>query len=154
MRGMLDSGATQCVQEGARLVPVILPRLLEGRYRLEKRLGRGGMGTVYAAKDTALERGVAVKVIREDLVGSAEAAERFRQEGRVAASFAHPNVVTIYDFGVADGRRAFLVMELLEGTTLREALRPQVLHAGAGALHFARRLRGSGGSPSPPASPS
>jgi len=120
-----DSGATQCVKEGARLVPVVLPRLLEGRYRLKQRLGRGGMGTVYAAADTALERGVAVKVIREDLVGSAEAAERFRQEGRVAASFAHPNVVTIYDFGVAAGSRAFLVMELLEGATLREALRPQ-----------------------------
>jgi hypothetical protein len=133
-----DSGATKCVQEGARLVPVILPRLLEGRYRLERRLGRGGMGTVYSAADTALERGVAVKVIREDLVGSAEAAERFRQEGRVAASFAHPNVVTIYDFGVACGTRAFLVMELLEGATLREALRPQKCFAPARVLSILR----------------
>jgi serine/threonine-protein kinase len=133
-----DNGATQCVQEGARLVPVVLPRLLEGRYRLERRLGRGGMGTVYAASDTALERGVAVKVIREDLVGSAEAAERFRQEGRVAASFAHPNVVTIHDFGVADGTRAFLVMELLEGATLREALRPQKCFAPAQVLSILR----------------
>jgi eukaryotic-like serine/threonine-protein kinase len=133
-----DSGATQCAQEGARLVPVILPRLLEKRYRLERRLSRGGMGTVYAASDTALERGVAVKVIREDLVGSAEAAERFRQEGRVAASFAHPNVVTIYDFGVADGTRAFLVMELLEGATLREALRGQKRFAPAQALSILR----------------
>ena len=133
-----DSGATQCVQEGAHLVPVILPRLLQGRYRLKQRLGRGGMGTVYAAADTALERGVAVKVIREDLVGSAEAAERFRQEGRVAASFAHPNVVTIYDFGVADGTRAFLVMELLEGATLREALRPQKCFAPAQVLSILR----------------
>ncbi len=133
-----DSGATRCVQEGARLVPVVLPRLLEGRYRLERRLGRGGMGTVYSAADTALERGVAVKVIRQDLVGSAEAAERFRQEGRVAASFAHPNVVTIYDFGVADGTRAFLVMELLEGATLREALRPQKCFAPAQVLSILR----------------
>ncbi len=133
-----DSGATQCAQEGARLVPVILPRLLEGRYRLKQRLGRGGMGTVYAAADTALERGVAVKVIREDLVSSAEAAERFRQEGRVAASFAHPNVVTIYDFGVADGNRAFLVMELLEGATLREALWPQKSFAPAQVLAILR----------------
>jgi hypothetical protein len=133
-----DSGATQCSQEGARLVPVILPRLLEGRYRLKQRLGRGGMGTVYAAADTTLERGVAVKVIREDLVGSAEAAERFRQEGRVAASFAHPNVVTIFDFGVADGNRAFLVMELLEGATLREALRRQKCFAPAQVLPILR----------------
>jgi serine/threonine-protein kinase len=117
---------------------VILPRLLEGRYRLERRLGRGGMGTVYSASDTELERRVAVKVIREDLVGSAEAAERFRQEARVAASFAHPNVVTIHDFGVADGTRAFLVMELLGGATLREALRPQKSFATAQVLSILR----------------
>jgi len=133
-----DSGATHCLRESARLVPVILPRLLEGRYRLKQRLGRGGMGTVYAAADTALERGVAVKVIREDLVGSAEAAGRFRQEGRVAASFAHPNVVTIFDFGVADGNRAFLVMELLEGATLREALRRQKCFAPEQVLSILR----------------
>lgn len=120
-----DSGLTRCTQEGARLVPVILPRLLQERYRLERRLGRGGMGTVYAASDISLERRVAVKVIRENLVGSAEAAERFRQEARAAASFAHPNVVTVYDFGVAAGTRAFLVMEILQGSTLRERLQLQ-----------------------------
>jgi len=120
-----DSDSTQCNREGARLVPVILPRLLEGRYNLERRLGRGGMGTVYCASDKLLERRVAVKVIREDLVGSSEAAERFRREARAAASFAHPNVVTVHDFGVASGTRAFLVMEMLEGLTLREKLRSQ-----------------------------
>jgi tRNA A-37 threonylcarbamoyl transferase component Bud32 len=120
-----DGGAGQCSTEGARLVPVVLPRLLDGRYRLERRLGRGGMGTVYLASDNALERRVAVKVIREDLVGNAEAAERFRREARAAASFAHPNVVTVHDFGIAAGARAFLVMELLEGGSLREELRRQ-----------------------------
>jgi tRNA A-37 threonylcarbamoyl transferase component Bud32 len=120
-----DSGSSECTKEGAHLVPVVLPRLLEKRYRLDRRLGRGGMGTVYAASDNLLERRVAVKVIREDLVGSAEAAERFRREARAAASFAHPNVVSVYDFGVASGTRAFLVMEILEGCTLRERLRPQ-----------------------------
>lgn len=120
-----DTGAGRCAQEGASLVTVRLPRLLAGRYRLERRLGRGGMGTIYEANDTALERRVAVKVIRDDLVGSADAAERFRREARAAAGFAHPNVVTVHDFGVTAEARAFLVMELLRGTTMREELQQQ-----------------------------
>jgi tRNA A-37 threonylcarbamoyl transferase component Bud32 len=117
-----DTGAPNCAQEGSSLVPVRLPRLLAGRYRLDRRRGRGGMGAVYEATDTALERRVAVKLVREDLVGSAGAAERFRKEARATASFAHPNVVTVYDFGVTAETHAFLVMELLEGGTLREEL--------------------------------
>jgi serine/threonine-protein kinase len=120
-----DTGAVSCVQEGATLATIHLPRVLGERYRLERRLGRGGMGTVYEASDTALERRIAVKVIREDLVGSAEAAERFRREARAAASFSHPNVVTVHDFGVAVKTRAYLVMELLRGATLRETLRAE-----------------------------
>jgi serine/threonine-protein kinase len=100
-----------------------LPRTLAGRYRLERRLGRGGMGTVYEATDSSLERRVAVKVIREEWVGSAEAAQRFQREARAAAGFSHPNVVTVHDYGVETGKRAFLVMELLEGVTLRDELK-------------------------------
>ena len=118
-----NSGATECTQEGASLRPVFLPRVLEARYRLERRLGRGGMGSVYQATDVELERPVAVKVVREDLVGSDETAQRFRREARVAASLSHPNIVTIYDFGVTKEARAYLVMELLEGSTIRERLR-------------------------------
>ncbi len=120
-----DTGVTHCNRDSAALVPVALPRLLEGRYRVDRRLGRGGMGTVYEAADTALERRVAVKVVRDDLVGSPEAAERFRREARAAAAFAHANVVTVHDFGLAAGNRAFLVMELLDGATLREELRKE-----------------------------
>jgi tRNA A-37 threonylcarbamoyl transferase component Bud32 len=118
-----DTGAGRCAQDLTALALKPLPRLLAERYRLDRRLGQGGMGTVYEATDTALERRVAVKLIREDLVGSAEAAERFRREARVAAGFAHPHVVTVHDFGVAESNRAFLVMELLSGISLREALR-------------------------------
>jgi serine/threonine-protein kinase len=78
------------------------------------------MGTVYKATDTSLERAVAVKLIREDLVASNEAAERFRREAKAAAAFAHPNLVTVHDFGVDSDTRVFLVMELLEGLTLRQ----------------------------------
>jgi serine/threonine-protein kinase len=99
-----------------------LPCLLAERYRLDRRLGGGGMGTVYEATDLALERRVAVKVMRDDLAGDTAAAERFRREARTAAAFSHPNVVTVHDFGVADACRAFLVMELLEGVDLRGEL--------------------------------
>ena len=118
-----NSGATTCATEGASLRPVFLPRLLEARYRLERRLGRGGMGSVYQATDVELERSVAVKVVREDLVGREETAQRFRREARTAASLSHPNIVTIHDFGVTKEARAYLVMELLEGSTIRERLR-------------------------------
>jgi tRNA A-37 threonylcarbamoyl transferase component Bud32 len=116
-----DSGTACCAREGSPLVPVRLSRVLAARYLLDRRLGHGGFGTVYAAMDTALDRHVAVKVIRDDLLMNDDVARRFQHEARMAAAFVHPNVVTVHDFGVAAGR-AFLVMELLTGTTLRDAL--------------------------------
>jgi len=121
-----DSGTYRCASDGAQLTPMPFPRMLAGRYRLEKRLGRGGMGTVYRAADTALERDVAVKMLREDLIANPEAAERFRRESRMSASVSHPNLVAIHDFGIESGRGAFLVMELLVGQNLRQ----QLLHGG------------------------
>jgi tRNA A-37 threonylcarbamoyl transferase component Bud32 len=118
-----DSGASRCAQEGVLLTPMRLPRELAGRYRLERRVGRGGMGAVYEAADTSLKRTVAVKLIRDDLLGNADAARRFEREAQAAASFTHPNVVTVHDFGIAADTRAFLVMELLRGVSLREEMR-------------------------------
>ena len=120
-----DTDVSQCAEDGARLSQVNVPRVLSDRYRLDRRLGRGGMGTVYVATDAALERRVAAKVIRDDLVGSVDAADRFRREARATAAFSHPNVVTVHDFGVDRHTRAFLVMELLEGTNLRDELTRQ-----------------------------
>jgi hypothetical protein len=117
-----DSGTSTCTGDAAPLAVVALPRILSRRYRLEQRLGRGGMGVVYGASDLSLDRGVAVKVLREELVGDRESAERFEREARIAASFSHPNVVTVFDFGVIGDSRAFLVMERLEGTTLRDEI--------------------------------
>ncbi|HVP41791.1 MAG TPA: protein kinase [Terriglobales bacterium] len=121
-----DSGISRCASDGSQLTPMPFPRTLAGRYRLAKRLGRGGMGTVYRATDTALDREVAIKMLREDLIANPEAAERFRRESRMSASVTHPNLVAIHDFGIESGRGAFLVMELLVGKTLRQ----QLLHGG------------------------
>jgi serine/threonine-protein kinase len=111
-----------CPIEGAALTPVQLSRTLAGRYRIERRRGQGGMGTVYEATDLALERLVAVKVIRVEMISSKDAMRRFRLEARAAAGFSHPNVVTVHDFGIDADTRAFLVMELLQGVTLRREL--------------------------------
>jgi serine/threonine-protein kinase len=135
-----DPGVANCTLDSTALISIGFSRRLADRYQLERRLGRGGMGTVYEATDTALERRVAAKVIREDLVGSAEAAQRFQREALATAAFAHPNVVTVHDFGVADNTRAFLVMELLSGVNLREEITQRGRLTAARALAIMRSV--------------
>jgi serine/threonine protein kinase len=91
--------------------------LLAGRYRLDRPIGTGGMGQVWAAHDSRLGRDVAIKVQQFDPAGDEVAFERFQREAQSAAGMQHPNVVTIFDSGT-DGNMAFLVMELLPGPTL------------------------------------
>ncbi len=117
-----DAGIAQCETDGERLKIFPYSRTLAQRYLLERRLGRGGMGIVYQARDIELERPVAIKVIRTEIMASAEAEDRFRREAKAAAGFSHPNVVTVHDFGVSEDNRAYLVMELLSGCSLREEL--------------------------------
>jgi eukaryotic-like serine/threonine-protein kinase len=117
-----DTGTTNCEAEGATLRLVASPRLLVERYRLDKRLGQGGMGKVYQATDVSLDRTVAVKMIREEFSTDQDALERFRRESRAVGGFSHPNIVTVHDYGLDPNRNAFLVMEFLEGQTLREEI--------------------------------
>lgn len=95
--------------------------LLNNRYRLEDRLGTGGMATVYRARDLMLERTVAIKVLRMDLSTDPEFRERFKQEARAAASLSHANIVTVHDFGL-DEDQLFIVMENVPGTDLKSLL--------------------------------
>ena len=91
--------------------------VLKDRYLLEKRLGKGGMATVYRARDLSLERTVAVKVLRSDYASDAGFRERFRQEAKAAANLAHRNIVTIHDY-VVDADHFFIVMEYVPGKDL------------------------------------
>jgi serine/threonine protein kinase len=93
----------------------------EGRYRLVRQLGVGGMGEVWEADDTVLGRRVALKVLVQELADDARATRRFVREARATAKLTHPNVTRIYDFG-RDGGLPYLVMELLEGDTLADRL--------------------------------
>ena len=95
--------------------------VLEGRYRLEERLARGGMSTVYSATDLRLHRTVAVKVMAEHLAHDPTFVDRFTREARAAAMLSHANVVSVSDQG-SDQDLVFLVMELVRGRTLRDLL--------------------------------
>ncbi len=96
-------------------------QLLDGRYRVEAQLARGGMATVYLALDTRLERRVALKVARPELASDEEFVRRFSSEARSAARLSSPHVVTVYDQG-SDGALHYLAMEYVAGRTLRELL--------------------------------
>jgi serine/threonine protein kinase len=98
---------------------------LDDKYRIERELGKGGMGTVYLATHVGTERPVAVKIIAPQFMERAEFVERFRREARAAGRLRHPNVVNVTDFGFAatkGGEVAYLVMEYLDGCTLGEIL--------------------------------
>ncbi len=97
-------------------------RVLGGRYEILKKLGEGGMGAVYKAKDIEVDRLVALKVIRPDLAANLEILQRFKQELILARQITHKNVVRIYDIGEAEGVR-FITMEYLDGRDLRSILR-------------------------------
>ncbi|MEE2672971.1 MAG: protein kinase [Myxococcota bacterium] len=105
-----------------------------GRYQIVGELGRGGMGIVYKAKDTALDRLVAYKVLPDTLQENPQALKNFLREAKSAAKLNHPNIVTVYDTGAQDGRY-YIAMEYVDGTTLKEILRRRGPIAPAGILH-------------------
>ena len=92
--------------------------ILNNRYRLEERLGSGGMAMVYRARDMTLERTVAIKILRKNLSANSEFRSRFHQEAKAAANLSHPNIVTVHDFGFY-ASQLFIVMEYVPGTDLK-----------------------------------
>jgi len=100
----------------------LLGRTLDEKYLLEKQLGIGGMGTVYRARHLLIDRAVAVKVLNQRFVEDEAAQARFRREAKAAGRLQHPNAVGVTDFGTTSDGYVYIVMELLEGLTLRDLL--------------------------------
>jgi eukaryotic-like serine/threonine-protein kinase len=118
-----DGTVTECIHDGQ--VPIVarpVDRTIHARYRLERLLGKGGMGAVYQATDVRLKRDVAIKIMLNDLFGNENALQRFRREAEISARLEHPNIVRIYDFGAVGTLGAYLVMEFLKGSSARQEL--------------------------------
>jgi hypothetical protein len=122
--GRCFSAATSvCESDGVELVlSVPVEHTIDGRYRLDRLLGRGGMGAVYVALDLRLNRAVALKVMKGGLFGNPGAVRRFSREAQAAARLNHPNIVRIFDFGSLVGDGAYQVLELVPGRSWRAAL--------------------------------
>ncbi len=121
----------------------LLGTTLNGRYRLEARIGAGGMSTVYRALDETLQRPVAIKLMNREVATDSDQLERFRREARAVAQLSHPHVVGVIDAGEDEGR-PYIVFEFVEGETLKERIRRlgrlPITEAVAYAIEIARAL--------------
>lgn len=148
-----------CPLDGARLVPVrpplretsqgsgpggdndpLLGRTLDGRYRVEERVGAGGMGVVYRATHVVIRKAVAIKILRPSVAKKPDVVKRFLLEAQLASKLKHPNVVDISDYGQLPEGGAYLVMEYLRGQTLGKVIQDSGSIAPARALTIAKQV--------------
>jgi serine/threonine-protein kinase len=145
-----EAGTALCPTDGSAMRPVpSVSRVIDNKYRIDQLIGRGGMGAVYRARDMRLDRLVALKVVRADLLGNADAKRRFRREAQIVASLQHPAIVSVFDYGTFADGGAYLVMELVRGEDLRHVLQREgrleppralrILTAVCGAIEAAHR---------------
>jgi hypothetical protein len=139
-----DRTVEECDEDNTELTfSLPVERTIENRYRLEKLLGKGGMGAVYEATDTRINRQVAVKILSGAMFGNKDALRRFEREAQTAGKLNHRNIVTVFDYGVLSTEGAFLVMELVRGETLSEVLNHrEKLDANTVAAWFSQVLDG------------
>jgi serine/threonine protein kinase len=140
-----DASAAFCTRDGAPLdaggaPDPYLGQTLLGQFHIEARLGAGGMGTVYRARQLGVERPVAVKILHAELTQNADAIRRFQREARVSAALDHPNVVRVILFGQLPDNSLFLVMEFLDGRSLADVVHAEGALTPARAVHIAMQI--------------
>jgi serine/threonine-protein kinase len=101
----------------------LIGETLDGRYYVQKKLGEGGMGVVFAVKHTVIERPLAIKVLKREVMRDPATVKRFIQEARAASRIGHPNIVDVTDFGNTSDGMTYQVMELIDGVTLKEVVK-------------------------------
>src|ERR687889_243996 len=117
----------------------LINTLFDGRYRIVRKLGSGRMGNVYLAEDEDLGRRVAIKILNDRYANDDLFIERFRREAKSAAGLSHPNIVSIYDRGEAEGTY-YIAMEVIEGRSLKELVLTRGPLPITDAIHFARQM--------------
>ncbi|HSE25385.1 MAG TPA: serine/threonine-protein kinase [Pyrinomonadaceae bacterium] len=117
-----------------------VPQFIAGRFRIEREIGTGGMGTVYLATHLGLDRPVAVKIIKREFAGDSDVTERFLREARTMAKLRHAHAAMIFDAGNLPDGRQFIVMEFVEGVTLSQALAAEGRFSPSKAVHIAMQI--------------
>jgi eukaryotic-like serine/threonine-protein kinase len=118
-----DSASEFCETDHTELaLSLPVERTIEGKYRLDRLLGKGGMGAVYEAMDLRLDRRIAIKIMLGSMFGDRTALRRFEREARASARLNHPNIITVYDYGVTGAEGAYLVMEMVSGVNMRSVI--------------------------------
>ena len=136
-----DGASERCETDGAELVLTLpIERMLEGKYRLDRALGRGGFGAVYEATDLRLHRQVAAKVMIGSLFGDQTALRRFEREARAAAKIDHAHITRVHDYGTIGSGGAYLIMELVGGRTWRAELQRSAIIEPRRASEWFRQL--------------
>jgi len=123
----------------ARVSDTLIDTIFDGRYRIVRRLGAGGMANVYLAEDGQLGRRVAIKILNDRFSEDESFVERFEREAKSAAGLSHPNIVSIYDRGEAEGTY-YIAMEVVEGKTLKEVIRASGRLRPAQAIAYTRQI--------------
>ena len=114
-------------------------KFLDDRYEILEKIGSGGMAVVYKARCQRLNRFVAVKILKEELTNDAEFRRRFHSEAQALAMLSHPNIVSVYDVSHTDNID-YIVMELIEGITLKQYINRRGMLSWKEALHFATQI--------------
>jgi serine/threonine-protein kinase len=118
-----------CPDDGTLLVHVaqdpLLGTTLAGNYQIQSVIGHGGMGVVYKARHVLMDRTVAIKMLRSQLISDSMTVKRFQQESKAASRINHPHVITVYDFGISTSGQPYIVMDYLKGISLAEIIRSE-----------------------------
>lgn len=137
-------GTKFCPQDGAELVlrseGVREGKVIDGRYRIIKKLGKGGMGEVYEGEQISTGKAVAIKVISKELTNNAENIKRFQREVKIQSKLEHPNIVTLIDFSRTSGGQYYFTMPYVQGASLRELVKEKGRFSVEGFLAFAYQI--------------